>query len=126
VSKYTREGKRKDSNSEYATHHQNGKYGFTQKALSSFDRRLDNLFASPLHISLQSLCFAETYFGTIDGSPPGVPGGGMTGVLPPPTGGAAIPGSTPAGGQMIPFDCDSWSLSEAPPVVSPGVGTTPR
>jgi hypothetical protein len=50
VSKYTREGKRKGSNSEHATHHQNDKYGFTQKALSSFDRRLDNLFASPLHI----------------------------------------------------------------------------
>jgi hypothetical protein len=38
------------------------------------------------------------YLGTIDGSPPGVPGGGITGVLPPLTGGAAIPGSTPAGG----------------------------
>jgi hypothetical protein len=66
------------------------------------------------------------YLGTIDGSPPGVPGGGITGVLPPPTGGAAIPGSIPAGGQMMPFDCDSWSLSGALPVVSPNVGKAPR
>jgi hypothetical protein len=82
--------------------------------LSSFVGWFDNL---------PRLCF---YFGTIDGSPPGVPGGGITGVLPPPTGAAAIPGSIPAGGQMTPFDCDSWSLSVTLPVDSPGVGKAPR
>jgi cytochrome c1 len=66
------------------------------------------------------------YFGTMNGSPPGVPGGGITGVTPPPTGGAAMPGSTPAGGQMMPFDCDSRSLRVALPVVSPKVGAVPR
>jgi hypothetical protein len=50
----------------------------------------------------------------------------MTGILPPPTGGAAIPGSMPAGGQIIPFDRDNWSLRLAPPVVSPGTGSAPR
>jgi hypothetical protein len=58
VSKYTREGKRKGSNSEHATHHQNDEYGFTQKALPSFDRRLDNLFALPLHIP-SKVCFPK-------------------------------------------------------------------
>jgi hypothetical protein len=36
------------------------------------------------------------------GSPPRVPGGGITGVTPPPTSGADIPGSIPAGGQITP------------------------
>jgi hypothetical protein len=58
VSKYTRQGKRKGSNSEHATHHQNDKNGFTQKALSSFDRRLNNLFAAPLHDFPQKFMFA--------------------------------------------------------------------
>jgi hypothetical protein len=44
------------------------------------------------------------HLGIMVGSPPGVPGGGITGVRPPPTGGAAMPGSTPAGGQIMPFE----------------------
>jgi hypothetical protein len=47
---------------------------------------------------------ALSHFGTAFGSPPGVPGGGMTGIAPPSRGGAAIFGSTPEGGQMTPFD----------------------
>jgi hypothetical protein len=47
---------------------------------------------------------ALSHFGTVFGSPPGVPGGGMTGIAPPSRGGAAIFGSTPEGGQMTPFD----------------------
>jgi hypothetical protein len=47
------------------------------------------------------------YFGWILGSPPGVPGGGITGVLPPPLGGTEMPGSIPAGGQITPFDWES-------------------
>jgi hypothetical protein len=31
------------------------------------------------------------YFGWMYGSPPGLPGGGITGIRPPPTGGTAIP-----------------------------------
>jgi hypothetical protein len=54
------------------------------------------------------------------GSPPGVPGGGITGITPPPVGGAAMPGSIPAGGQITPFERDSASLRLALPVVSPG------
>jgi hypothetical protein len=48
--------------------------------------------------------------------------GGITGVMPPPTGGTARPGSIPAGGQITPFDRDSRSLRFALPVVSPGAG----
>ena len=47
---------------------------------------------------------ALSHFGTVFGSPPGVPGGGITGIAPPSRGGAAIFGSTPEGGQMTPFD----------------------
>jgi hypothetical protein len=61
------------------------------------------------------------HFGTRPGSPPGVPGGGITGVTPPPIGGTEMPGSTPAGGQITPLDRDSSSLKLALPVVSPGV-----
>ena len=61
------------------------------------------------------------YLGCRPGSPPGVPGGGMIGILPPPCGGTAIPGSTPAGGQMMPFDAESRSLRSLLPVVSFGV-----
>jgi hypothetical protein len=38
---------------------------------------------------------------------PGVPGGGITGVLPPPLGGTEMPGSRPAGGQIRPLDWES-------------------
>ena len=52
------------------------------------------------------------YFGRIVGSPPGLPGGGMTGILLPVSGvGARISGSTPVGGQSTPSDLASLSLS---------------
>src|SRR5918993_838762 len=46
--------------------------------------------------------FPETYFGTTEGFPPGLPGGGMTGVVPGlGTGaGAVISGSILAGGRI--------------------------
>jgi hypothetical protein len=65
------------------------------------------------------------YFGIRPGSPPGVPGGGITGVMPPPNGGTVRPGSMPAGGQITPFDRDSCSLRLALPVVSPADGKPP-
>jgi len=68
-----------------------------------------------------------SYFGWRPGSPPGVPGGGMTGILPPPTGGTEMPGSTPAGGQITPLDFESCSLRELLPVVSlEGAGDASR
>lgn len=51
------------------------------------------------------------YFGRIVGSPPGLPGGGMTGILPVSGVGARISGSTPVGGQNTPSDLASLSLS---------------
>jgi hypothetical protein len=51
------------------------------------------------------------YLGRIDGSPPGLPGGGMTGILPVLGVGARISGSTPVGGQSTPSDFASLSLS---------------
>jgi hypothetical protein len=64
---------------------------------------------------------ARAYFGWRPGSPPGVPGGGMIGILPPPRGGTEMPGSTPAGGHMMPFDSESCWLRLPLPVVSFGV-----
>jgi hypothetical protein len=45
------------------------------------------------------------------GSPPGLPGGGITGVLPASGVGARISGSTPAGGHNTPSDLASLSPS---------------
>ncbi|WP_425376151.1 hypothetical protein, partial [Rhodoplanes roseus] len=63
------------------------------------------------------------YFGAGAGSPPGVPGGGITFMAPPPGGASTIPGSVPAGGQTTPREWDSWDdrLSPAPvvPLVVP-------
>jgi hypothetical protein len=61
------------------------------------------------------------YFGRIEGSPPGLPGGGMTGVLPTSGVGARIAGSTPAGGHSTPSDRASLSPSGSArwPVVAP-------
>src|SRR5262249_56155469 len=42
------------------------------------------------------------YFGWIDWSPPGVPGGGITGIAPPGGVGCLISGSTFFGGQLTP------------------------
>jgi hypothetical protein len=50
------------------------------------------------------------YFGCTFGLPPGLPGGGITGILPPASGvGARISGSTPVGGHNTPFDFASLS-----------------
>jgi len=56
------------------------------------------------------------YFGCIVGFPPGVPGGGMTGVVPGVGSGtgAAMPGSVPAGGRITPLFRSSCSLSVSP------------
>src|SRR5580692_3674726 len=54
----------------------------------------------------------QAYCGRTVGSPPGLPGGGMTGVLLPDSGaGACISGSTPAGGQSTPSVLASLSPS---------------
>jgi hypothetical protein len=56
------------------------------------------------------------YFGLMSRFPPGVPGGGITGVLCGPMSGAGwvIPGSTSAGGWMTPPERSSWWLREPP------------
>jgi hypothetical protein len=66
------------------------------------------------------------YFGRRPGSPPGLPGGGMTGVLPVSGVGARISGSTPEGGHSTPSDLASLSPSGSLlwPVVAPS-GTAP-
>src|SRR5262249_5949729 len=65
------------------------------------------------------------YFGRCVVSPPGDPGGGITGVLPTSGVGARISGSTPDGGQSTPLPAarrsDSGAESDgACPVVTPG------
>jgi hypothetical protein len=57
--------------------------------------------AKPLHSS--------GYFGRTVGSPPGPPGGGITGILPVSGVGARISGSTPDGGHNTPSDFASLS-----------------
>jgi hypothetical protein len=62
------------------------------------------------------------YFGSIVGSPPGLPGGGMTGVLPEPGGGGtSICGSTPRGGRMTPLERSSRSLRSSAGGACPSV-----
>jgi len=70
----------------------------------------------------------HAYFGRTLGSPPGLPGGGMTGVLPVSGVGARISGSTPAGGHSTPSDFASLSPSGSArwPVVLPSGATVPR
>jgi len=51
------------------------------------------------------------YFGRTDGSPPGLPGGGITGVLPMFGAGARMSGSTPVGGHRTPSDLANLSPS---------------
>jgi len=51
----------------------------------------------------------DAYFGRIVGSPPGLPGGGITGVLPASGVGARICGSTLAGGHNTPSERASLS-----------------
>jgi hypothetical protein len=71
---------------------------------------------------------SAAYFGRSEGSPPGLPGGGITGVLPASGVGARISGSTPAGGHSTPSDLASLSPSGSRfwPVVCPsGAGPVP-
>jgi hypothetical protein len=67
----------------------------------------------------------SAYFGLTVGSPPGLPGGGMTGMAPSVEGaGACMSGSTPEGGQSTPSDLASLSPSGSrdwPVVVPSGV-----
>ena len=67
------------------------------------------------------------YFGRTVGSPPGLPGGGITGVLPASGVGARISGSTPVGGHNTPSDFASLSPSGSArwPVVVPSGATVP-
>ena len=68
------------------------------------------------------------HFGRTVGSPPGLPGGGMTGVFPASGVGARISGSTPAGGQSTPSDFASLSPSgsAACELVEPSGAMVPR
>src|SRR4051812_49774485 len=67
------------------------------------------------------------YFGRIVGSPPGLPGGGITGVLPVSGAGACISGSTPGGGHNTPSERASLSPSGSArcPVVVPSGTAVP-
>jgi hypothetical protein len=67
------------------------------------------------------------YFGRTLGSPPGLPGGGITGVLPVSGVGARISGSTPDGGHNTPSDLASLSPNGSArwPVVVPSGETVP-
>jgi hypothetical protein len=69
----------------------------------------------------------QGYFGRTLGSPPGLPGGGITRVLPVSGVGARISGSTPAGGHKTPSVLANLSPSGSvrSPVFVPS-GTTPR
>src|SRR5512143_1805605 len=68
---------------------------------------------------------AKAYFGCTFGSPPGLPGGGITGVLPVSGVGARISGSMHEGGQSTPSDRASLSPSGslAWPMVVPSGAT---
>src|SRR4051794_15165498 len=70
---------------------------------------------------------ARPYFGRRLGSPPGLPGGGMTGILPPSGVGARISGSTPVGGHSVPSDFASLSprVSLDWPTVAPSFVVAP-
>ena len=69
------------------------------------------------------------YLGRIEGSPPGLPGGGITGVLPRSGAGVRISGSIPAGGHSTPSERASLSPSGSaslPVVVPSGTATADR
>jgi hypothetical protein len=68
------------------------------------------------------------YFGRIVGSPPGLPGGGITGVMPASGVGACISGSTPGGGHTTPSERASLSPSGSArrPVVVPSGTAVPE
>ena len=75
-------------------------------------------------ISHRQDSFSEIHFGRTLGSPPGLPGGGITGVLPVSGAGARMAGSTSEGGHSTPSDSASLSPSgslERPTVRPSGV-----
>jgi hypothetical protein len=79
--------------------------------------------AAIVRLLLAQVPAKRCYFGRIVGSPPGLPGGGITGILPPSGVGARISGSTPEGGHNTPSDLASLSPSGSldwPVVVPPG------
>ena len=74
----------------------------------------------PLARVKQTRCHFRPYFGRTLGSPPGLPGGGITGILPASGVGARICGSTLDGGHSVPSDLASLSPSaswDSPTVV---------
>ena len=81
--------------------------------------------ANPL--APQNAC-KRRYLGRVVGSPPGLPGGGITGVLPVSGAGACISGSTPGGGHSTPSDRASLSPSGSArcPVVVPSGAAVPE
>src|SRR5689334_22526642 len=64
-------------------------------------------------ISQSKTHFREIHFGRTLGSPPGLPGGGITGVLPASGAGARMAGSTSEGGHSTPSDSASLSPSDS-------------
>ena len=70
----------------------------------------------------------RSYFGRIVGSPPGLPGGGITGVLPVSGAGACISGSIPGGGHSTPSERANLSPSGSArcPVVVPSGAAVPE
>ena len=71
---------------------------FTRTGFHSLENAIP---AKPLQIS--------RYLGRMVGSPPGLPGGGITGMVPVSGAGARICGSTPEGGHRTPSDFASLS-----------------
>jgi hypothetical protein len=80
-----------------------------------------DLFGKPVPTSPDHAL--RPYFGRTLGSPPGLPGGGITGILPPSGVGARISGSTLDGGHRVPSDLASLSPSGSrdSPMVVPSV-----
>jgi hypothetical protein len=74
--------------------------------------RVASFFYAAELVATQNADLTQIYFGRRLGSPPGLPGGGMTGILPVSGGvGARISGSTPDGGHSTPSDLASLSPS---------------
>jgi hypothetical protein len=82
----------------------------------------------PFACHMQQIKRMGGYFGRIVGSPPGLPGGGITGVLPTSGVGARISGSTPGGGHSTPSERASLSPSGSArwPVVVPSGTAVPE
>src|SRR6202012_3284215 len=74
-----------------------------------------------LRLSSKGVERRKPYFGRMLGSPPGLPGGGITSILPVSGVGARMAGSTLEGGHSVPSDLASLSPRASPdwPVVVP-------